>query len=121
MYLKNLANGYIQELHNPDVIKTLMGDKRYLLADTREALTGEEPAGAPVIEEVQEEEDELADIMPRPTEPTEPTEQETQEVTAGPDYKSMTLKQLRDAAKKAGITGYSNMDKTTLAAVLEMH
>jgi len=114
MYLKNLANGDIQEINNSDVIKTLMGDKRYLLADTLEALTGENPVRVSIEEEAQEEteDQDIEDIMPRPTEPTDPEK---------PDYRSMTLKELRAAAKTAGIAGYSNMDKTTLAAVLEMH
>jgi len=108
MYLKNRANGMIQEINNQDALRTLAGDERYILADTIEELTGEakaEPA-QPV--------DDIEEAPEAPEKAAEPAE----EVKA--DYSAMTLKELRAAAKKAGVPGYSNMDKVTLAAVLEM-
>jgi len=108
MYLKNRANGMIQEINNQDALRTLAGDERYILADTIEELTGEakaEPA-QPV--------DDIEEAPEAPEKAEEPAE----EVKA--DYSAMTLKELRAAAKKAGVPGYSNMDKVTLAAVLEM-
>lgn len=120
MYLKNKANGMIQEINNQDALRTLAGDERYILADTIEELTGEakaEPA-QPVddIEEAPEvsEAPEATEVPEAPEKAEEPAE----EVKA--DYSAMTLKELRAAAKKVGVPGYSNMDKVTLAAVLEM-
>ena len=108
MYLKNKANGMIQEVNNRDALRTLAGDERYILADTIEELTGEakaEPA-------------QLVDDIEEVPEAPEKAEEPAEEVKA--DYSAMTLKELRAAAKKAGVPGYSNMDKVTLAAVLEM-
>ena len=114
MYLKNKANGMIQEVTNQDALRTLAGDERYILADTIEELTGEaksEPV-QPVEDTVEEE---PAD------EPTDEPEKAEEPVKADKvDYSAMTLKELRAAAKKAGVPGYTNMDKTTLKAILEM-
>jgi len=108
MYLKNKANGMIQEVNNRDALRTLAGDERYILADTIEELTGEakaEPA-------------QLVDDIEEAPEAPEKAEEPAEEVKA--DYSAMTLKELRAAAKKAGVPGYTNMDKTTLKAILEM-
>lgn len=120
MYLKNKRTGNITEVTNPDVIRTLAGDKRYILADTIEELTGEAKA-EPVqpVDDIEEapEAPEAAEATEAPEAP-EKAEEPVEEAKA--DYSAMTLKELRAAAKKAGVPGYSNMDKVTLAAVLEM-
>ena len=111
MYLKNKANGMIQEISNQDALRTLAGDERYILADTIEELTGEAKAEpAQPVDDIEE--------GPEAPEAPEKAEEPAEEVKA--DYSAMTLKELRAAAKKAGVPGYSNMDKTTLAAILEM-
>jgi len=117
MYLKNRANGMIQEINNQDALRTLAGDERYILADTIEELIGE--AKAEPVQPVDDiEEAPEAPAVPETPETPEKAEEAAEEVKA--DYSAMTLKELRAAAKKAGVAGYSNMDKTTLAAVLEM-
>lgn len=47
----------------------------------------------------------------------EPTTKETD--AAGTDYNSMTVRDLKQYAKAAGIEGYSNMTKADLVAALE--
>lgn len=121
MYIRYDKTGAIQEVHNEDAIRSLMCDSRYTLADTREALTpacetaepaAETPAGEPV-----------GTAEETPAAPADTTPETTQKAPAKkkPDYSVMTVKELREAAKAAGIVGYRAMDKVTLAAVLEMH
>ena len=40
---------------------------------------------------------------------------------AAPDYADMKINDLRRIAKEKGIQGYMNMDKATLAAVIQVH
>lgn len=111
MYLKNKANGMIQEVTNQDALRTLAGDERYILADTIEELTGEaEAEPAQLVDDIEE----------APEAPEAPEKAEEPAVETAVDYSAMTLKELRAAAKKAGVPGYTNMDKTTLKAILEM-
>ena len=115
MYLKNKANGMIQEVTNQDALRTLAGDERYILADTIEELTGEAKP-----EPVQPDDDGAVEEEPA-DEPVDEPEKAEEPVKADKvDYSAMTLKELRAAAKKAGVPGYTNMDKTTLKAILEM-
>lgn len=119
MYLKNKANGMIQEVTNQDALRTLAGDERYILADTIEELTGEAKAEPVELEDDGAVEEDPAD---EPVDQTadEPEKAEEPVKADKADYSAMTLKELRAAAKKAGVPGYTNMDKTTLKAILEM-
>jgi hypothetical protein len=114
MYLKNKRTGTITEVTNPDVIRTLAVDKRYILADTIEELTGE------VKSEPVQPDDEPVEEKPADEPADEPEKAEEPVKADKVDCSAMTLKELRAAAKKAGVPGYTNMDKTTLKAILEM-
>lgn len=106
MWVKNKKTKTLQEIHNSDVLTLCKKDtENFEVSENRtEKLTIEEE------NKETESEGEVPD-----------SEVNTDKQSEMIDYGVMGLNKLKKAAKEKGIQGYSNMDKSTLIAVIQAH
>lgn len=141
MWIRNKATNTLQEIHNADVIKICKKEpQKYELSEEypgdNEAVKEAEKAAA---EKKAKEEDEKAAKEAEEKDRAEEEARKAEEAAkkaethvkeggegAGndvnpEDYADMKINDLRKIAKEKGIQGYQNMDKATLAAVIQAH
>ena len=134
MWIRNKVTNTLQEIHNADVIKVCSkepgkyevseeypGDNEAVKAAEKKAKEEAEKASKEAEDKDEEEakkaEEEAQKAVDQAAEGGEGTDNDaTQE-----DYAAMKINDLRKIAKEKGIQGYNNMDKATLAAVIQAH
>ena len=146
MWIRNKTTGTLQEIHNADVIKVCKkepdkyelseeypGDNNKVLAAAQEAAKKKAEEEAKKAEEAAKAAEEAA-AKAKAEEEAKAAEEEAAKAAAQAaagentaenaetvDYSTMKLNDLRKIAKEKGIQGYNNMDRATLAAVIQAH
>lgn len=146
MFILNKSTGIIQECTNADAIKSCRKDPdHYAVAGTKEELSGKKaeepqkepekvtPEGKPEGEQkappegtqgAQEGNGDGEQSTEGSQEPDASKEGANKEAPEGKDegaLKDKSVNDLRKIAKEKGITGYGNMNKDTLIAMIENH
>ncbi len=133
MYVLNKKTGNVQECHNMDAIKSCRKDtETYSVAERQEDLAAEgvqKPKRAPKKEKTDksaiEAKGDVSEADMSDNGGQYGSDEEKQEdKAAAPDEEQlaeMYLPALREKAKELGITGYSNMNKDTLIAMILNH
>lgn len=113
MWIRNKVTNTLQEIHNADVIKICKKEpEKYELSEEYPGDNEEVKAAAQAAAEKK-------------------AEEEAEKAAAGgegagndatpEDYANKKINDLRKIAKEKGIQGCNNMDKATLAAVIQAH
>lgn len=140
MWIRNKATNTLQEIHNADVIKICKKEpEKYELSEEypgdNEAVKAAAQAAAKKAEEEAEKATKEAEEKAKAEEEAKKAKEEAEKAAAqaaaggegagsntNPEnYANMKLNDLRKIAKEKGIQGYNNMDKATLAAVIQAH
>lgn len=106
MWVKNKKTKTLQEIHNSDVLALCK-------KDTKNFEVSENSSEKQVVEEENKETESEGEVPD--------SEVNTDKQSEMIDYSVMGLNELKKAAKEKGIQGYSNMDKSTLIAVIQAH
>lgn len=110
MWVKNKKTKTLQEIHNSDVLALCKKDtKNFEVSENRPENSSEKQ----VVEEENKETESEGEVPD--------SEVNTDKQSEMIDYSVMGLNELKKAAKEKGIQGYSNMDKSTLIAVIQAH
>lgn len=137
MWIRNKVTNTLQEIHNADVIKICKKEpEKYELSekypgDNEEVKAAAQAAAEKKAEEEAEKAAKEAEAKAKAKGAAKKVEKEAAQAAAGgegagndatpEDYANMKINDLRKIAKEKGIQGYNNMDKATLAAVIQAH
>lgn len=141
MWIRNKVTNTLQEIHNADVIKICKKEpEKYELSeeypgDNKEVKAGTQAAAEKKTKEEAEKAAKEAEAKAKAEEAAKKAEEEAAQAaaqaaagvegadsdTTPEDYANMKINDLRKIAKEKGIQGYNNMDKATLAAVIQAH
>lgn len=133
MWIRNKVTNTLQEIHNADVIKICKKEpEKYELSEEYPGDNEEVKAAAEKkAEEEAEKAAKEAEAKAKAKGAAKKVEEEAAQAAAGgegagndatpEDYANKKINDLRKIAKEKGIQGYNNMDKATLAAVIQAH
>lgn len=140
MWIRNKVTNTLQEIHNADVIKICKKEpEKYELSeeypgDNEEVKAVAQAAAEKKAEEEAEKVAKEAEAKAKAEGAAKKVEEEAAQAAAQAaggegagndatpeDYANKKINDLRKIAKEKGIQGYNNMDKATLAAVIQAH
>lgn len=136
MWIRNKVTNTLQEIHNADVIKVCSKEPdKYEVSEEypgdNEAVNAAEKKAKEEAEKATKEAEEKTKAEEEAKKDEEEAARAADQAAAGgegdgsdatqEDYAAMKINDLRNIAKEKGIQGYNNMDKATLAAVIQAH